>query len=148
VGSPVNVINRTKPWIAVLLSFIVTRYDFNHAALEVQVCRSFRIRVPYAKIRSCATKLSHRRIVIFGRVKEETSVRRVIIRGVDGMAVVFRVDDFESFLAQLRERAPQAEVWALKSNKSTITAARKAGFPWLNFNLKRENFDGMNASAE
>jgi hypothetical protein len=150
VGRTVSVIKTAKAWITVLSSYLVTRYDFTDAALEVRVCRLFRIRLPYGKIRCCCTKLSYQRIVIFGRLQEETCVRRIIVWRTDGVVIgnVFRVDDFKLFLEEIRERAPQAEIRALKSNRATITAARKAGFPWLIFMLRREKFDGMNAPTE
>jgi hypothetical protein len=75
-------------------------------------------------------------------------VRRVVIWKADGIAVMFRVENFESFLAELRERAPHAEIRALKSRRSTIIVARKAGFPWLIFTLRRKKFDGLNAPNE
>ena len=142
VGSSVSVMNRIRAYIAFLLSFLVTSYEFTEAALEFCVCRFFRIRLPYETIRFCGPILSHRRIVIPGHCDEEKQVKRVILWGTGGTAVVLCVSEFESFLTQLRNRAPHAVIRALKTRTSTITADRKRGFPWLIFTLRREKFDG------
>ena len=75
-------------------------------------------------------------------------MKRVILWRIEGMPVVLCVSDLEPFLARLRNRAPHAVIRALKLRKSTITADRKRGFPWLSFSLKREKLDDVNALTE
>ena len=144
----VGVMNRTRAYLALLLSFLVTRYDFTEAALEVCVCRLIRIRLLYETFRFCDPMLSYRQIVIRGRCEEEKWVKRVILRRTKGMAVVLCVSDLESFLTQLRNRAPHTTIRALKVRRSIITADRKRGFPWLTFTLKREKLNDVNAPTE
>ena len=140
--------NRARAYLALLLSFFVTRYDFTEAALEVCILTLFRIRLPYEAIRFCDPMLYYRRIVIPGHCDEEDSVKRVILRRTEGMAIVLCVSDLEPFLAQLRNRAPHAVTRALKLRKSTITADRKRGFPWLSLTLRREKFEDVNTPIE